>query len=84
MTDWHLLYFFDQQQPRKATVLRQILTNKRTGSTLFWGLRYHYLDYLNAVPRFNFLPINLGAPPFVKWNRGHHHVFIMRNINVAS
>ena len=53
MTDWHLLYFFDQQQPRKATVLRQILTNKRTGSTLFWGLRYHYLDYLNAVPRLD-------------------------------
>ena len=53
MTDWHLLHFFDQQQPRKATVLRQILTNKRTGSTLFWGLRYHYLDYLNAVPRLD-------------------------------
>lgn len=53
MIDWHLLYFFDQKQPRKATVLRQILTNKRTGSTLFWGLRYHYLNYLNAVPRLD-------------------------------
>ncbi len=53
VTNWHLLHFFDQQQPRKATVLRQILTNKRTGSVLFWGLRYHYLDYLNAVPRLD-------------------------------
>lgn len=51
MSDWHVLHFFDQQQPRKATVLRQIFSNKRTGSTLYWGLRYHYLDYLNAVPR---------------------------------
>lgn len=58
MADWHLLHFFDQWQPRKATVLRQILTNKRTGSVLFWGLRYHYLDYLNAVPRFDVKKFN--------------------------
>lgn len=58
MADWHLLHFFDQRQPRKATVLRQILTNKRTGSVLFWGLRYHYLDYLNAVPRFDVKKFN--------------------------
>lgn len=53
MTDWRVLHFFSRVQPRKATVLRQILTNKRTGSTLYWGLRYHYLNYLNCEPHLN-------------------------------
>lgn len=66
MTDWHVLHFFDQNQPRKATVLRQILTNKRTGSTLFWGLRYHYLDYLNAIPRLDAKRFNQVVDDLVK------------------
>lgn len=53
MTDWHVLQFFSQSQPRKISVLRQILTNRRTGSTLYWGLRYHYLNYLNCQPHLD-------------------------------
>lgn len=58
MTDWHVLQFFSQSQPRKVSVLRQVLTNRRTGSTLYWGLRYHYLDYLNCNPHLNIQRFN--------------------------
>lgn len=68
MVDWHLLQFFDQFQPRKATVLRQILMNKRTGSTLFWGLRYRYLDFLNAIPRLDVKKFNNAIDDLVAQN----------------
>lgn len=49
----YLLYFFDIEQPRKQAVVRQILNNRKTSSSLYWGLRYQILDYLNLTSKLN-------------------------------
>lgn len=46
-----LLYFFSKTQPRRPTVVRQVLSNKRTVSNLFWGMRYGIIDWLAVCPR---------------------------------
>lgn len=47
------LLFFSDVQPRRHTVIRQVLCNKRTVSSLFWGMQYHILDWLNVEPNLN-------------------------------
>lgn len=46
-----LLRFFSKTQPRRPAVVRQVLSNKRTVSNLFWGLRYRILDWLAVWPQ---------------------------------
>ncbi len=46
-----LLCFFSKNQPRRPAVIRQVLSNKRTVSNLFWGLRYKILDWLAICPQ---------------------------------
>ncbi|GLB46893.1 hypothetical protein WR164_08720 [Philodulcilactobacillus myokoensis] len=41
-----LLLFFNQKQPRRIRVIENILTGRKTVSTLFWGMRYGILDQL--------------------------------------
>jgi uncharacterized protein YpbB len=53
MTDERLLYFFSLNQPRRQNVIRQVLTNKRTVSNLFWGLSYQMLDWLGVAPKLD-------------------------------
>ena len=49
----YLLNFFDTSQPRKSSVLRQVFTNKKTGSVIYWAFRYNYLQYLNLAPQLD-------------------------------
>lgn len=62
----YLLRFFSKTQPRKASVLRQILINKKTGSVLYWAFRYDYLDYLNLYPQLNIIEYNQSIDLLIK------------------
>ena len=53
MVELRLLDFFSIDQPRRQAVLRQILKNKVTSSSIYWGLRYNYLSYLNVFPELD-------------------------------
>lgn len=53
MADKRLLTFFSLDQPRRQNVIRQVLTNKRTVSNLFWGLSYQLLDWLGVAPKLD-------------------------------
>lgn len=53
-----LLYFFSIDQPRRPNVIRQVLTNKKTVSNLFWGLSYQMLDWLGVDPRIENVVFN--------------------------
>lgn len=44
------LLFFSTQQARRPAVLRQLLSKRLSNSTLFWGMRYQWLDYINLCP----------------------------------
>ncbi len=44
------LLFFSSIQNRRPAVIRQILTKRLSNSSLFWGLRYQILNYINVCP----------------------------------
>lgn len=44
------LLFFSTQQARRPAVLRQLLSKRLSNSTLFWGMRYRWLAYINLCP----------------------------------
>lgn len=46
------LRFFNET-PKRAANLKYLMKNKLTGSTLFWGLYYDWLDVINADPFLN-------------------------------
>lgn len=45
------LTYFSAKQPRRATVIRQLLEGHLTTSALFWGKAYGLLDFINT-PNF--------------------------------
>lgn len=53
MNEKKWLLFFSNTQPRRSAVIRQVLGNKRTVSSLYWGMQYHLLDWLNVEPELN-------------------------------
>ncbi|KRN09560.1 helix-turn-helix domain-containing protein [Liquorilactobacillus mali] len=53
MNDDKWLLFFSDTQPRRHAVIRQVLSNKRTVSSLYWGMQYHILDWLNVEPELD-------------------------------
>ncbi|BAP85685.1 hypothetical protein LOOC260_111460 [Paucilactobacillus hokkaidonensis JCM 18461] len=53
----YLIMFLSAKQPRRLRVIENILHNKRTVTTLFWGMRYHILPWLGSnkqLTRINF------------------------------
>lgn len=47
------LVFFSDQQARRPAVIRQLLSKRLSNSTIFWGMRYQLLDYINVCPSLN-------------------------------
>lgn len=45
-----LLGYFDSEQPKRPSVLRQLLKGKTTSSSLYWGLVYGWLDVIKMDP----------------------------------
>ncbi|MBS0950512.1 helix-turn-helix domain-containing protein [Weissella minor] len=46
-----LLTLFSKQQPRRSHVIYALLKQQTTGSTEYWGLRYHLLDWIGLLPQ---------------------------------
>lgn len=46
--DTYLITLLSDQQPRRMRVIENILTNRHTVTTLFWGLRYGILNWLGS------------------------------------
>lgn len=49
----YLITLFSDQQPRRIRVIENILNNKRTVTTLFWGMRYQILPWLATDRQLN-------------------------------
>ncbi|KRN88889.1 helix-turn-helix domain-containing protein [Ligilactobacillus ceti] len=45
------ILYFEPEKLKKASVLRQLMTNKITSSSLFWGFYYDWLGYINEEPK---------------------------------
>lgn len=44
----NLIMLLSEHQPRRIRVIENVLVNKRTVATLYWGMRYQLLDWLGA------------------------------------
>lgn len=64
--NYYLLHFFSDKQSRKPAVIRQILSNKKTSSSLYWGMRYQLLDYLNVIPTLNTEKFNMAIKKLIQ------------------
>ena len=47
-----VLIYYDDESARRATVIRQLLTNRLTTSSRFWGMCYELLDIVNTDVTF--------------------------------
>ena len=43
-----VLIYYDDESARRSTVIRQLLTNRLTTSSRFWGMCYELLDIVNT------------------------------------
>ena len=43
-----VLIYYDDESARRSTVIRQLLTNRLTTSSRFWGMCYELLDVVNT------------------------------------
>lgn len=50
-----LLLMLSNKQPRRLKLIKNLLDGKRTVSTLFWGSRYHILEYSGMMKNFDSL-----------------------------
>ncbi|WP_105956081.1 helix-turn-helix domain-containing protein [Apilactobacillus quenuiae] len=48
-----LLLMLSNKQPRRLKLIKNLLDGKKTVSTLFWGSRYHMLDYSGIMKHFD-------------------------------
>lgn len=46
-----LIQLLSQQQPRRLRVIENLFTGRKTVSTLYWGMRYQLLEWLNFDKR---------------------------------
>ena len=49
-----LISFFSSRQPRRIKVIENLLQGRETVSTLYWGMRYHLLNYLGTLKSIDF------------------------------
>lgn len=47
------LFFFSADQGRRPAVIRKLVRNQATSSTLFWAMVYGLLDWQNTIPHLN-------------------------------
>ncbi|WP_219054412.1 helix-turn-helix domain-containing protein [Lactobacillus sp. Sy-1] len=47
------MFFLSAKQPRRIRVIENTLTQRRTVSTLFWGMRYGINDFMGLLPKLD-------------------------------
>ncbi|UQS86560.1 helix-turn-helix domain-containing protein [Nicoliella spurrieriana] len=53
-----IMFFLSAEQPRRIKVIENTLIQRRTVSTLFWGMRYQINDFMGLSPKLNSINTN--------------------------